>query len=83
MVEDLKAAVEAAVEAARASRAQAEADHERVKEALIQARTLTASLPPKDRLGPKVLEQVSDNYLDRDTISRLTSPALASHSAAA
>lgn len=77
MVDDLKTAVEAAVATARASRAQAEADHERVKEALIQARTRTASLPPKEQLGPKVLERVSDGYLDRDTISRITSPAVA------
>jgi hypothetical protein len=77
VVDDLKAAVEAAVATARASRAQADADHERVKEAFIQARTRTLDLPTKDQLGPKVLERVSDGYLDRDTISRITSPAVA------
>lgn len=77
MVEDLKAAVEAAVETARASHRQAEADHERVKEVLIQARLQTANLPLEDRLGPKVLELLTDSYLDRATISRITSEALA------
>jgi len=77
VVEDLKTAVEASVATARASRAQADADHERVKETLIQARLRTADLPPREQLGPKVLERVSDGYLDRDTISRITSPAVA------
>lgn len=67
VVEDLKAAVAAA----RASRKQAAEDHERVKKLLIQARLQDR------RLGPKVLEQLTDVYLDRDTISRLTSPVLA------
>ena len=73
VVEDLKTAVEAA----RASKKQAEADHERVKELLIQARL------QDDKLGPKVLERLSGGYLDRDTISRITSPAVAAQRAAA
>lgn len=68
MVEDLLAEVEAA----RASLAEHERHHERVKELMIEAR-----LKDRKKFGPKVLEQMTDAYLDRATISRFTAKALA------
>jgi hypothetical protein len=73
VVDDLRAAVEAA----RASQRRAKEDDERVKELLVRAR-----LQDRKKFGPKVLEQMTDNYLDRATISRITSPALAAQRAA-
>jgi hypothetical protein len=58
-----------AVKAARASRAAANRDHEHVKELLIRARRERG-----DELGPADLEALTDRYLDRATISRLTAP---------
>ena len=72
MVEDLMAAVAIA----RASQKRADEDHARVKELLIQTR-----LADEKKYGPKVLERLTGNYLDRATISRITSPALASRAA--
>lgn len=73
VVEDLRAAVAVA----RASQKRADEDHARVKELLIQAR-----LADEKKYGPKVLERLTGNYLDRATISRITSPALAARAAA-
>lgn len=61
----------AAVKAARESRATANRDHEHVKELLIRAR-----LEKGDELGPADLEELTDRYLDRATISRLTAPQM-------
>ena len=66
MVDDLKAAVETAL----ASQKQADADRERVKKLLIEAR-----LADRKKYGPKMLEQMTGGYLDRATISRITAEA--------
>jgi hypothetical protein len=59
----------AAVAAARASRAQADADHEHVIDLLIQHRR------ERPEFGVGDLETLIGKYLDRGTISRRTSPA--------
>lgn len=60
----------AAVAAARESRAAADRDHEHVKDLLLRAR-----IERGDEYGPADLEAITGRYLDRATISRLTSPA--------
>lgn len=66
MVDELKAAVEAA----RASRAQADQDNKRVKELLIRTR--------KERPALKIpeIEDLIGRYFDRTTISRVTAEAI-------
>lgn len=66
MVNDLLAEVQAA----RDCQAAYERHHERVKELLIQARL------EDENLGPGDLERMTDRYLDRATISRITYPAI-------
>lgn len=56
-----------AVKTARASRAAADRDHERVKELLIRARRERG-----DELGLAELEELTGRYFDRATISRIT-----------
>jgi hypothetical protein len=68
-VSDVVSDLKSAVETARASAKQALADHERVKELLVKARLAD------EKLGPKMLEQLTDGYFDRATISRMTSEA--------
>lgn len=60
----------AAVKTARASTAQAEADHERVKELYVQARI------KRPDLGPGELEELTGKYMDRSVISRITVPEM-------
>jgi hypothetical protein len=60
----------AAVATARASTAKAEADHERVKALLVQARI------ERPDLGPGDLEELTGKYMDRAVISRITVPEM-------
>ncbi len=60
----------AAVATARASSAQAAADHERVKELYVKARI------ERPDLGPDDLELITDKYMDRTVISRVTVPEM-------
>jgi hypothetical protein len=60
----------AAVATARASGAQADADHERVKELFVRARV------ERPDLGPGDLEELTEKYMDRSTISRVTVPKM-------
>ena len=59
-----------AVATARASHAQAEADHRRVKALLVQARI------QRPDLGPGDLEELTGKYMDRAVISRVTVPEM-------
>jgi hypothetical protein len=67
VVDELKEAVTAA----RASRKQADDDHERVKELILRVRQEQGS-----KFGPADIETLTDKYFDRGTISRMTAPAL-------
>ena len=60
----------AAVETARASTAQADADHKRVKDLLVQARI------QRPDLGPGDLEALIGKYMDQAVISRITVPEM-------
>jgi len=60
-----------AVSAARKSREQANRDHEHVKELLVRARQERG-----EELGPAELEDLTDRYFDRATISRITVKAM-------
>jgi hypothetical protein len=66
VVDELKEAVKAA----RASRKQADDDHERVKELILRVRQEQGS-----QFGPADIEAMTDRYFDRGTISRMTAPA--------
>ena len=59
-----------AVKSARESQATANRDHERVKALMVRARRERG-----EEYGPADLEDITDHYLDRATISRLTAPA--------
>jgi hypothetical protein len=69
-VSDVVDELTAAVQTARASARQASADHERVKELLVQARI------ERPDLGPDDLEELTGKYMDRSVISRITVPAM-------
>jgi len=60
----------AAVATARASSAQAATDHERVKELYVRTRI------ERPDLGPDDLEELTDKYMDRTVISRITVPEM-------
>jgi hypothetical protein len=60
----------AAVATARASTAKADADHQRVKDLLVQARI------QRPDLGPADLEELTGKYMDRAVISRVTVPEM-------
>ena len=59
-----------AVATARASSAQAAADHDRVKELFVRARI------ERPDLGPDDLEALTGKYMDRTVISRITVPEM-------
>jgi hypothetical protein len=69
-VDDVVDELVAAVKAARASTAQAEADHERVKDLFVRARI------ERPDLGPDDLEELTEKYMDRSVISRITVPEM-------
>lgn len=60
----------AAVATARASSAQAVSDHERVKELYVRTRI------ERPDLGPDDLEELTEKYMDRTVISRITVPEM-------
>lgn len=60
-----------AVKTARASRATAERDHERVKELILRVRQERG-----DDYGPADIEEATERYFDRATISRMTKAGL-------
>ena len=69
-VSDVVSDLLTAVEAARASRAAHEADHQRVIDLLVEVRRQRG-----EELGPADLEDLIGKYMDRATISRKTAPA--------
>lgn len=60
----------AAVKTARASAEQADADHARVKELYVKTRI------ERPDLGPDDLEELTEKYMDRTVISRITVPEM-------